>query len=405
MSIGRRFVAPIVFLLGVSLSLATAQSPVQRYRDAVKVFRGHTQGDFLHDDTPAAIEALQRMWSASAESVVQLIARNPDATTKEVDTALCELFPAGDCGEKEGAQRSALALGPHIFLASQFSGEAGTVFIVGMRGGNATELWSINLSAPEKIDPRGLLDAWKANRAGEHCRQKDSGHPPGTCGPLYADIGVLTPDAKNRPRFYIDAGYAQIMGATVGHQTSVWRWDDDTARLLWIDWHDFMIDQKIGTEYKDGILSVGEKDEFRSFFSCGSCEERQMVRRLRVTPTGIEDLGKVSTTPELDLIDELLWRLARGKSTEEIASPEVSRILRPQVAAAKQESKKIDPNWFSTGMLDDVSIKRDGAFEQVCFTVDGDIGRLYFTLQDSPGKHPRIVKVVQPTDQYGECPH
>ena len=174
------------------------------------------------------------------------------------------------------------------------------------------------------------------------------------------------------------------MGATIGKQTSVWRWEGDTARLQWIDWYDFMIDQKIGTEYADGMLTVGEKDEFHSFFGCGSCEARQMVRRLRITSTGVEDLGKLSMTPELDLVDELFWRLANNRSTADIAAPQVSRLLRRQILAEKAESKKIAPNYFSTGMLMDISIKQEGDLKHLCFTVDGDIGRLYFTLPNSP---------------------
>ena len=193
------------------------------------------------------------------------------------------------------------------------------------------------------------------------------------------------------------------MGATVGHQTSVWRWDGDSATLLWIDWHDFMIDQKIGTEFSDGILTIGEKDDFRSFYGCGSCEARQMVRRLHITPTGIVDLGKTSTTPELDLIDELFWRLANNKPTAELAAPEVSRLLRPQIASAREESKKIDSKWFSVGMLGDVSVKRNGDTESVCFTAD-DIGRLFFTIQSSHLVERRLVKVIQPTGDYGDCP-
>jgi hypothetical protein len=405
MWIWRGFASVVVFF-GALGKFSAAQSPIQQYRDAAKVFKDHTPGDFLHDDSPVGISALRGMWSASAEAVIQLILRNPDATAKDVEAVLCELPSSDcDCGEKEGAQRSAVQLGPHLFLASQFSGEAGTVFIVGMRGGKVALLWSIDSAAPEKADPQGLLGAWKAERAGGRCREKDSGHPPGTCGPLYADVGVLAPDASNRPRFYVDAGYAQFMGATVGHQTSVWRWEGDAARLLWIDCHDFMIDQKLRTEYRNDVLTIGEKDEFRSFYGCGSCEARQMVRRLRLTPAGIEDLGKISTTPELDLIDELFWRLANNVPTGDIAAPEVSRLLIPQIAAAKDDSRKIDPKWFSIGMLDDVSIRRDGEVEHVCFTVDGDIGRLYFTLHDSPGTQPRIVKVSQPTGEFGDCPH
>lgn len=163
-----------------------------------------------------------------------------------------------------------------------------------------------------------------------------------------------------------------------------------------------MIDQRIGTEFANGVLSIGEKDDFRSFYGCGSCEARQMVRRLQITPTGLTDLGKTSTTPELDLIDELFWRLANNKPTADIADPAVSRLLQPQIVSAREESKKIDPKWFSVGMLDEVSVKHNGDTESVCFTAD-DIGRLYFSIQGNHGKR-RLVKVMQPSGSFGDCP-
>lgn len=391
-------------LFAISNVSLFAQGPVQDYRDATQVFRAHTRGDFFQDDSHAAVDALDRMWAASALAVIRVLSMKPEATANEIDAALCELpSSVGDCGEKEGAQSAVVALGPHLFLASQFSGEAGTVFIVGLRSGKPTLLWSINSADRQKIDSRNLLSAWRADRAGEGCRTEHLGYAPGTCGPLYAGIGILSSDAAGRTRFYVDAGYAQIMGATVGKQTSVWLWDGDSAHLLWIDQHDFMIDQKIGTAYSDGVLTIGEKDEFRSFNGCGSCEARQMVRRLKITSTGIEDLGKTSTTPELDLIDELFWRLANNRPTTDIAAPEVSHLLRPQVLAAKEDSKKIAPDWFSVGMLDDISIKHDGDVERVCFTAD-EIGRLYFTVENQLGKQPKLIEVKQPSGDFGECP-
>ena len=399
-----RWLVTPVFLLATSHLSLLAQEAARNYRVAAQQFRTHTKGDFLHDDTKDGIEALARMWNASAQAVVQVLSSKPEASTSDLNAALCELpSSAGDCGEKEGARNSVVAIGPHLFLASQFSGEAGTAFIAGFREGKPTLLWSINNAPPQKIDSHDLLGAWKAERAGDKCRDEGSGHPPGTCGPLYADVGTLPSDSVGRPRFYIDAGYAQIMGATVGHQTSVWRWNGDSATLLWIDWHDFMIDQRIGTEFSEGILTIGEKDDFRSFYGCGSCEARQMVRRLQITPTGIVDLGKTSTTPELDLIDEFFWRLANNRPTAELAAPEVSRLLRPQIASAREESKKIDPKWFSVGMLGDVSVKRNGDTESVCFTAD-DIGRLFFTIQSSHSGERRLVKVIQPSGNYGDCP-
>jgi hypothetical protein len=399
----RWFIAPLFLLAASSLSLF-AQGAAQNYREAALNFRAHTQGDFLHDDSKDGIEALSRMWNASAQAVVQVLSSKPEASASDLNAALCKLESnTSDCGEKDEARSSVVAIGPHLFLASQFSGEAGTVFLVGLREGEPALLWSINNTQPQKFDPQDLLGAWKAERAGGKCREEGSGHPPGTCGPLYADVGMLPSDSLGRPRFYIDAGYAQIMGATVGHQTSVWRWDGNSATLLWIDWYDFMIDQKVGTEFAKGVLTIGEKDDFRSFFGCGSCEARQMVRRLQITPTGIADLGKTSTTPELDLIDELFWRLANNKPAAEIASPEVSRLLRPQIASAREESKKIDPKWFSVGMLGDFSVKRNGDTKSVCFTAD-DIGRLFFTIQSNHSGKQRLVKVVQPSGNYGDCP-
>lgn len=394
----------VLFLLTTSHLSLLAQGAAQDYREATQQFRAHTSGDFLHDDSKDGIDALARMWDASAQAVVQLLSTKPDASASDLNAALCKLESnTSTCGEKDEVRSSVVAIGSHLFLASQFSGEAGTVFLVGFRDRRPILLWSINNALPQKIDPQDLLGAWKAERAGGKCREKGSGHPPGTCGPLYADVGMLPSDSAGRTRFYIDAGYAQTMGATVSHQTSVWQWDGDSATLLWIDWHDFMVEQKIGTEFANGVLTIGEKDYFRCFFGCGSCEEKQMVRRLQITPTGIVDLGKISTTPELDLIDELFWRLSKKMPTTDIATPEISRLLRPQIVSARKESKKIDPNWFSVGMLGDVSVKRNGNTESVCFSAD-DIGRLFFTIQSSHSGELRLVKVTQPSGDYGDCP-
>jgi hypothetical protein len=189
----------------------------------------------------------------------------------------------------------------------------------------------------------------------------------------------------------------------MGHQTSVWRWDGTSARVLWIDAHAFMIDQKIGTSFNDGVLSIGEKDEIRTFYGCGSCEARQMLHRLLVTPDAIKDMGKTSTTPELDLVDELFWRLAHGKPTSEIASSQVSDVLRPQILDSITESKKVDSHYFSTGMLGATAVTHAGNIEKLCFTAD-NIGRLYFTLQKSRAGRLTFTHLEQPSGEYGDCP-
>jgi hypothetical protein len=404
-----RMIREILFLfvaIGFIHSFAGAQTPVSRYQEAKHQLESHSPSqDFLDDDSAAAVQALSDMWRASADAVVKLLVEQPGATTQQISLVLCKLDgPSADCKDGNGPAPDVIQLGPQLFAAALFSGEVGTVFIVGPRKGKPTLLWSIEDAAPQAMDPRGLLGAWKLDRAGGKCREANSEHKPGTCGPLYAALGLLTPDSNGHPRFYISAGYAQIMGATIGKQASVWRWAGDRADLLWIDWYDFMIDQRLGDHFKEDILSFGEKEEFRSFFACGSCEGRAVMQRLRITPDGVDNMGKQSTMPELDLIDELFWRLSEGKSTASIATLQVSQLLRPQIVDAKRESHKIEPNFFSVGMLDDFSVHRSAQGTKVCFTADGDVGRLYFTLHRDADGEMRITHVNQPTGQYGACP-
>jgi hypothetical protein len=56
------------------------------------------------------------------------------------------------------------------------------------------------------------------------------------------------------------------MGATIGKQTSIWRWDGDRAELQWIGSYDFMIDQGNGTSFDEdkGVLTIGQKGDFRT---------------------------------------------------------------------------------------------------------------------------------------------
>jgi hypothetical protein len=394
-----------LLLIACACPSLIAQPSVQTYRDADVAFRVHVRDyDFLHDDSPAAVQALSAMWSATQQAVLQLLAARSGATAQDIDKVLAQLDPAdqSDSAHDDTGRPFAVQLASGLFLVTHFTGEAGTVFVAGFHNGHPI-LWTIDHAAASENDPRGLIAAWRADRAGGKCREENSGHPPGTCGPLYASVGSLPPDANGHPRFYIDAGYAQTMGATIGKQTSIWVWDGDAAHLLWIDWFDFMIDQKIGTEFSDSVLSIGQKEDFRTFFGCGSCEARQSVRKVRLTPTAVEDLGKESTTPELDLIDELFYRLANDMPCADIAAPSVSKLLMPQLIDAKKESTKIEPGWTSVGMLGDVSVQPNGDTEEVCFTAD-DIGRLNFKVHMTNGKPDRFLSVTQPDGNYEDCP-
>jgi hypothetical protein len=386
---------------GVADGVVAGQSAVERYRAAQKIFEAYSEDGFKHDDSRAALDAMNEMSAASQDVVLELMARDPQAGAKEIEGVLCRLDADVDC-EHQNYRSGVAELGPRLFLAQDRTGETGIVFLAGMRDGRPGALWRIDKSKRQAADRDQVLESWRPENSGSACMEREKKGDFSRCGPLYATVGALPPDAHGRPRFYVDAGYAQEMGATVGMQTSVWRWDGHAATLLWIDNHALMVDQKVGTSFAGSVLSIGEKDFFRSFFSCGSCVGRQMVHRLRITPEGVEDLGKASLTPELDLVDELFWRISKGKPTADIASPDVARFFKQPIKDAQRKSKKIDPDYFSTGMIDDVAVTKTGNVERLCFTPD-DIGQLYFTIALGPNGKMRLTRVEEAGGKFGSC--
>ena len=382
-----------------------AQTPTARYKAAETIYSKHASDPgFSHDGSPEAIAALTAMRVASEDAVVDLLARKPDASVDDLTAALCEVQSSlRDCSKTDGYHADVIRLSPQLFAASIYSGESGTVFIVGPRNGKPVLLWSIDAAGTQSLDPTALLSAWQADRAGETCHDLTSGHTSGTCGPLYASLGVLPSDSEGRPRFNINAGYAQLMGATIANQSSVWRWDGDHATLLWISWHATMMDQGHGFNFANGILGFWEKEEFRTFFSCGSCEGKQVIERLQITPTSVEYLGKTTTQPELELIDELFWRLAHGKPTNDIASPQVSRALRLQVLDQVKESSNIAEDYISVGMFENDTLATPiPGGEKFCFIAD-ELGRMDFTIRLSPSGHQRLTHVSKPAGTFDDC--
>jgi hypothetical protein len=401
----------ICSLLTASL---TAQTPQDRYRSAKTSFSAHTDG-FLTDDSPAALTSTQQLWSAIADFIIERRTRDPKLSAATIDHDLClltakpmppeavQMSAEEQCQPDYDRRHIVLDLGQSLLLVAPFTGEIGTVFLIGPRDGNLAVLWSIADASPQPHDTQDLVGAWKPDRAGMACRADGSPHKPGACGPLYASLGLLPPDSDKNPRFYVDAGYSQQIGSTIGKQTSIWTWKQGHAELLWSDWYDFMIDQSRGTDFHDdGILSVVSKASFRSFFSCGMCEERQMERDILVEPTRIRDLGSHSLVPELDLIDTLFFRIAHGQSTTGIAAPKIAAMLRPQLADARKESRKIDSTWFSTGMLGSTLVTHSNKGAKVCFESD-HIGQFRFRFRKTLSGGYYITEAKQSAGKYTDC--
>jgi len=393
------------------------QTPEQDYARASNVLRAHSeQFGFFHDGSPEAIAATQQMWSAVAAFVSAQRERNPEISTATLNHALClltvEPMPPGavqetaeqQCAERRGDATEVADLGQYLLLVAPSAGESGTVFLLGERDGKSAVLWSIASAGPQRLDPDGLIGAWRAERASGTCREKRAEKDWGACGPLYANVGRLPSDEKGRTRFYVDAGYEQQMGFTIGKQTSIWTWNGTRAELQWIGSYEFMIDQGMGTSFDDdkGVLVIGQKGEFRSFYDCGMCIERPMAQRVLVTKAGVEDLGVRSLVPEMDAMDEFFWRLSHGLPTANVASPQAVHLLRSQVGQATQESRKIDKTFYSVGMVSDVTrVTKTGA--EMCLEAD-EIGVLKVQMRRTADGGYFITHVSQPTGAAAECP-
>jgi len=380
-----RFRAPIAITLLCIPPVISAQNPQARYQAAKILYAAHAQ-QFFHDSSPQAVQALIEMNTAAADAVVLTLSHNPNALSSDLEATLCHLDDSA-CKSNESSQ-SVAQIAPHLFVASHAYSEVGMVFVVGFHGAHPAILWSISSTPTQAADPHRLLAAWKPERAAESCRDHLNETRWATCGPLYASVGALPSDAQGFPRFYIDGNYAQSAGLTVAQQTSVWRWGHGTATPLWIHQSIAAMDRTVGTTFTAGILAIGEKSEYRSFCALDAGDGREMVRRVHITPTGVQDLGTRPAYPEIDLVDTLFRRLVSHRPTADIAAPEIAKLL--------------DPQSQDLGSIESSSVIYDGAIARICLITDGT-ARLDFTLEKVAGK-PRLTNVVQHRGDYNACP-
>jgi len=277
-------------------------------------------------------------------------------------------------------------------------GDIGNAFIVAGSNGHYRLAWSTAQTQQANGRQADILDAWRAENASE----KDRGPywtASGSAGSVIPHIERLPDDAKGHARFYIDGTYSQSAGATVGKQISVWVWNGNAAVPLVVRDYTFMIDQAVGTRFENGLLKVQQKKFFRTFFSCGSCEERQTDWVVRVTPDSIEDLGEQSKVPELDAVDELFDRLIKHKSAVALASPDAIETAGAILREAKAEHSTKDWKEFPTlGMMAGWKVWKNEKSSILCFATD-DVGPILFHLK-SVNEHLFIAQTM-PID--GSC--
>ena len=376
----RRFrysVAAFLFMCAVSPPSGRSQSSLEKikaeYQGATAQLQRHIVDEWWIDEEPESPQLLARQWSLTGEWVAAGLNAHP---SEGVKAAINNLVP--------NIEPQCLRLGDDAFLVAA-PNPIGNVFIVAKVAGYFRLAWSTaDLQRAQGKDAE-ILAAWRPENA-RHGGRGPYYAASRSAGSVIPQIGILPADAKGHPRFYINGTYAQSAGGTVGAQTSVWLWDGKIALPVIVRDYAMMIDQRVWTRVEGDLLKVEEKKFFRTFFSCGSCEERQTDWIVRLEPEGVKDLGEVSKVPELDAADELFFRVIHHEPTADIAAPAAVKAAEGIVEAARKEhSEKVWSKYPSLGMMGQWNIRKSGSDEILRLSLD-DAGNNLFTLRLSDGK-------------------
>jgi hypothetical protein len=344
----------------------------------------HLVSSWWIDDDPESPELLAQQWSLTGEWVAAWLDAQPSDGPEGVKAALADLVPASEPDYLTLSEDALLVVAPNPI---------GNVFIVAKLNGHYRLAWSTAQTQEARGKQAKILAAWRPENA-RHGGRGPYWVASGSVGSVMPRIGKLPSDAKGRPRFYIDGIYAQEAGGTVGAQTSVWLWDGTTARPQVARDYAVMIDQRVGTRVEGDLLKVQHKKFFRTFYSCGMCEERQTDWIVRLSPVGIEDLGEKSTVPELDAVDELFYRVIHHKSTTDVATAAAAKAADKIVAGARAGTSEKQWKEFPTlGMMMGWKVQDNSNGKVLCLSFDDGDSHL-FTLKFA-GSRLFIAEVKQ----------
>jgi len=296
------------------LSSANSSRIRKEYAATTSALKGRSDG-FSIDESPEASASLDRKWALQAAWVTAYIEEHPAATAKQIEGSVSAL----DSNLRAGAT----PLGQGLYGIAIQDGEIGNVFVVAKERGHYRPVWNAKDLRPGATRNSKMLAAWSTQAARRDCRSKTREEDWLDCGPLYGTLGTLPNDDKGRSRFFLDGSYAELAGLTVGAQLSVWVWDGSELRSEFVGTYSCYIDQSEGTRFEGGLLRARVRNQYRTFSTCCDDEGRPMDWNLKLTPTGVEDLGYSPVPSPLEALDELFYRTAAGIPAEDIAAPQV----------------------------------------------------------------------------------
>lgn len=220
-------------------------------------------------------------------------------------------------------------------------------------------------------------------------------------------IRALPTATNGNTRFLVDAYQASAAGGTILGQLSLWEWDGKEAHSLLIKTYEIAADYG-GFHFDGQNIRIKTKEETTTFLSCGGCADPKGLWSLRVTPTGVQDLGHRYLKPEYQWADALITAIAAKQDASQMAAPEVIRTLQEIVEQSREEARKLEEeeakqnpsskpepaatdNYFTLGMLDECRVLRRG--HTGVFVLKTDDTELRFTYVLSHGK-PYFTKLA-----------
>jgi hypothetical protein len=347
--------------------------------------------------TPVPVNLLKDAWQAIGRWSLDFLNSTPDATVKQLIQRIEDLnkLPMAKDDEETFQLHSD---------AIRFEDGTRTVFVVAAnysRRGNIIIFQKVN-SEPFRL-AWSIKDAARASQERNINVWDDAVNIEGWgSGPLSGYAYILPNTSNGHLRFYLAASTNPWAGGTYTKQLSVWEWTGQEAVPQFISPYSVSIDSPGSITLSGNLLKVDHKADLKTFSSCGSCTAPAATWNLKITPTGVADLGTEFIQPEFKFIDELLYRTQKREIIRSMASDRVATKLRRALDdyAKDRQSQmpelklKKEPADYYLGMLmGGLKTSRQGANEIVSIHIDY-LGELRFTLSRRNGKFYALDVII-----------
>jgi len=324
---------------------------------------------------PAIEKLLSDLWSLAGRWAAGQLAAHPEASAEDLAGAMRKLAP----GPSLEVSAVRLASGSAAAYAVAVTAVRYGTLLVSARqpDGSFKVVWTLHELAAAHAAAADEIARWGDPRKGF-----DE-------GPLAGSVHALPSTPTGHARFYLDAMSQPPAGGTFGAQISIWEWDGREPKCLFIKSYVVSLGTTGGAALKADRLELHSKESFKRFYSCDPCPEPEAVWTLRITPVGVEDLGRrLLTPPELSAADELVDRMARHRDVSDLASLVVIRRLSDALG---------DYGIAESGryMLDSYNVENQGAssvlhlravdYPPLDLTFENRAGHLFATGLEIPG--------------------